>query len=143
MRTVRERPVAHAKRRRRMTLGPFETRVMEVLWKFPECTVQEVKEKLARKRAYTTVMTTLVRLCQKGLLRRRKQGHRFVYSSRLSAEEWGRLAAAEFLSSFVSVPSVTHELLVRWLLEALDKLDAKLRAERLPANGADTQERQA
>lgn len=128
MRTLRERRASHAKRHR-ITLGPFEARVMEVLWNCTACTVQQVKEKLARKRAYNTVMTTLVRLYQKGLLSRRKQGHRFVYASRVSAEEWGRLAASEFVDNFVSVPTVTHKLLVQSLLEALGELDPKLPAE--------------
>jgi predicted transcriptional regulator len=112
-----------------MALGPFEARVMEVLWNFRECTVHEVKRRLASKRAYTTVMTTMARLFGKGLLKRRKQGHQFIYAPRISAENWGRLAASEFMNDFVSVPNATHRLLISSLLEALDRLDPQLQAE--------------
>ncbi len=129
MRTRCERSAVHARGRSRIALGPLETRVMEVLWRFPQCTVHQMRKKLPPKRAYNTVMTTLVRLFKKGLLSRRKQGHRFVYSPQVSAEDWGRLVASEFVDNFAAIPNVTHRLLVSYLLEALSELDPKLPAE--------------
>ena len=129
MQTRGEQSAVRAKRRRRMILGPFEARVMEVLWRGSEHTVHEVKRKLSRKRAYTTVMTTMARLYEKGVLSRRKRGHQFVYKPRLSAQAWGRLAASEFVDNFISVPNVSHKLLISSLLDALGELDPKLPAE--------------
>ena len=53
-------------------LGPLETEIMEVVWELGEVTVRDVHQRLQSKReiAYTTVMTTLGRLADKGLLRR-------------------------------------------------------------------------
>ena len=53
-------------------LGPLETEIMEVVWELDEVTVRDVHRRLNSHReiAYTTVMTTLGRLTDKGLLRR-------------------------------------------------------------------------
>lgn len=53
-------------------LGPLEGEVMEIIWSQREVTVRDVHKKLAEKRsiAYTTVMTTMGRLTEKGILRR-------------------------------------------------------------------------
>jgi predicted transcriptional regulator len=48
----------------------------------------------SRPRAYTTVMTIMDRLEQKGIVARRKVGRAFLYQARLSAEE-ARLKAVE------------------------------------------------
>jgi predicted transcriptional regulator len=56
----------------RKFLGDLECEIMELVWKNakPTVTVREVYEILRRERqiAYTTVMTTMVRLAEKGLL---------------------------------------------------------------------------
>jgi predicted transcriptional regulator len=61
-----------------------------------EGTVREIHRALAvsRPRAYTTVMTIMDRLEQKGIVARRKVGKAFRYQARLSAEE-ARLKAVE------------------------------------------------
>ncbi|MDQ4094582.1 MAG: BlaI/MecI/CopY family transcriptional regulator [Actinomycetota bacterium] len=72
--------------RRRHTLaevlGPLEAEVMEVTWDRGEVTVRDVHEALNESRsvAYTTVMTTMSRLADKGLLRRveDQRAHRFT-----------------------------------------------------------------
>ncbi|MCW5822656.1 MAG: BlaI/MecI/CopY family transcriptional regulator [Cyanobacteria bacterium TGS_CYA1] len=56
----------------RKFLGDLECEIMELAWKLakPTVTVREVYNALRKKReiAYTTVMTTMVRLSEKGLL---------------------------------------------------------------------------
>ncbi len=61
-----------------------------------EGTVRDIHRALAasRPRAYTTVMTIMDRLDQKGIVARRKVGRAFRYQARLSAEE-ARLKAVE------------------------------------------------
>ena len=51
----------------RLQLGPLEVEVMEVVWTMGACNVRDVVERLDRKLAYTTVMTTLDRLYKKSL----------------------------------------------------------------------------
>ncbi|QDU57233.1 Penicillinase repressor [Aeoliella mucimassa] len=57
-----------------------EAEVMNVLWSVHEATVSDVVERLPRELAYTTVMTTLRILEDKGVVEKRgKRGRAFVY----------------------------------------------------------------
>jgi predicted transcriptional regulator len=71
-------------------LGPLEAEVMEVVWQRDEVTVRDVHKSLKSKRtiAYTTVMTTLGRLTDKGLLRRVEGQPAHHYSPLVSREEY-------------------------------------------------------
>lgn len=66
-------------------LGPLEQRVMARLWEAGPQTVGDVMDALnasaARRLAYTTVMTILVRLHEKGLVTREKDGRNYRYTS--------------------------------------------------------------
>jgi predicted transcriptional regulator len=79
-----------------LDLAPLELECLSVLWPMGEGTVREIHRALAmsRPRAYTTVMTIMDRLDQKGIVVRRKVGRAFRYQARLSAEE-ARLKAVE------------------------------------------------
>jgi predicted transcriptional regulator len=73
---------------------------MEEVWRQGETTVKLVMEPLNRKtkppRAYTTYMTVMRRLNDKGLLDRKRSGRHDTYTPRLSREEYQqRRAAAE------------------------------------------------
>ncbi len=61
-----------------------------------EGTVRDIHRALSasRPRAYTTVLTIMDRLAQKGIVTRRKVGRAFRYEARLSADE-ARLKAVE------------------------------------------------
>ncbi|MEW5994154.1 MAG: BlaI/MecI/CopY family transcriptional regulator [Candidatus Zixiibacteriota bacterium] len=62
-------------------LGPTEARLMELAWRKESLTVKKAllfSDEEGQK-AYTTVMTVLARLAEKGLLQRRKEGRGFVY----------------------------------------------------------------
>ena len=69
-------------------LGELEAQVMSVIWDKGEATVQDVKDSLEpdRKLAYTTIMTVMSRLAEKGLLIRRKEGRAYVYKPADSQE---------------------------------------------------------
>jgi predicted transcriptional regulator len=110
-------------------MGPLEAQVMAILWTVNECSVWQVKHRLRRKAAYNTVMTTLVRLFRKGLLKRREDERRFFYSPRVSLEQWAKKAAAECLSHFLAQPNATRRLLASCLMEALFLHDRTLLPE--------------
>lgn len=64
-------------------LGPLEMRVLGLLDGAGASPVQAIQELLRRSGsdlAYTTVMTVLVRLHEKGLVVRTKEGRRYLYS---------------------------------------------------------------
>lgn len=70
-------------------IGPLETEVMELLWDRASATVRDVVHELGDSRglAYTTVMTVLVRLHQKGLLARERVGRIYVYRAIQTRDE--------------------------------------------------------
>jgi len=81
-------------------LHELEAEIMDEVWRHDETTVKLVMEalnrKAAKKRAYTTYMTVMRRLDDKGLLRRTRSGRRDTYVPRLSREQYlERRAAAE------------------------------------------------
>lgn len=68
------------------TAGELE--VLKVLWARGACTVREVLNELnkRRTRAYTSVMTLLNVMTDKGLVTRQPQGRAFVYQARRPRE---------------------------------------------------------
>ena len=100
-------------------LHPLEAEVMEETWRQGQATVRQVLEALnsgRKQRAYTTVMTIMARLHEKGLLTRERIGKTDVYtpvleradymSARAAAEvgalvdEYGDLALSHFARQF-------------------------------------------
>ncbi|MHB9053211.1 MAG: BlaI/MecI/CopY family transcriptional regulator [Thermoleophilia bacterium] len=74
----------------RQVLGDLETDIMEILWRKNQASVREVHETLAKERniAYTTVMTVMSRLAEKGLLRREQQGRAYLYAPTQTRDEF-------------------------------------------------------
>jgi predicted transcriptional regulator len=79
-----------------LDLAPLELECLSALWPMGEGTVRDIHRELTatRPRAYTTVMTIMDRLAQKGIVTRRKMGRAFCYQPVLSAEQ-ARLKAVE------------------------------------------------
>jgi predicted transcriptional regulator len=117
-------------------LGELETAVMEILWRAPGQTVNEVEEQLRQRRgsAHTTVLTTLDRLHRKGYLLREKQGKAFVYTPRYTREEFERIMAQEVLGAIIGQSAETALSTFVDLIgndpSALDQLEAKIREKR-------------
>lgn len=87
----------------RKILGDLEADVMEVVWARGRATVHDVHERLAAERelAYTTVMTVMSRLAEKGLLEKWKDGAAFVYAPTASKEEFTRRTVGTVLSELL------------------------------------------
>jgi predicted transcriptional regulator len=79
-----------------LDLAPLELECMSALWPLGEGTVRDIHEHLSRvrPRAYTTIMTIMDRLAQKGIVTRRKMGRAYRYRPNLSVEE-ARLSAVK------------------------------------------------
>ncbi len=72
------------------SLGPLEGRVLGLLKADSARSVQDVQAALAdadggHELAYTTVMTVLVRLHEKGLVAREREGRRYLYRAGMQA----------------------------------------------------------
>ncbi len=106
-------------------LGELEREIMEVLWVRGSGSVRDVLEALNARRtgdhplAYTTVMTVMARLAEKGLLRRKLMGKAHAYDvaesreaflartsqdlARQMVEDFGDAAVTGFLSVLENV----------------------------------------
>ncbi len=69
-------------------MGALEGEVLECLWSFDSAaTPADVIEAMETELAYTTVMTILARLWQKGLVERHKIGRAYAYRPVISEAE--------------------------------------------------------
>ena len=117
-------------------LGELETAVMEILWRAPGQTVNDVEEHLRQRRgsAHTTVLTTLDRLHRKGYLLREKQGKAFVYAPRYTRQEFERTMAQEVLGALIGHSAETALSTFVDLISndpgGLEQLEQKIREKR-------------
>lgn len=76
-------------------LGDLEAEIMELVWRECEASVGDVLRLIGQKReiAYTTVMTVMGRLAEKGLLKKEKIGKMYLYRPAVSQEEFSRSIA--------------------------------------------------
>ncbi|MBI2443083.1 MAG: BlaI/MecI/CopY family transcriptional regulator [Candidatus Levybacteria bacterium] len=86
-------------------LGELETQVMEIIWQAKEpISVSEVVAVLSKKRdiAYTTVMTIMTRLIEKGLLKRTALGKAYVYKPIFSKDTFLTKVSQQIIKNLVS-----------------------------------------
>ncbi|MEY4547332.1 MAG: hypothetical protein RL685_3527 [Pseudomonadota bacterium] len=115
---------------------------MDVIWSrrlscFAVGDVLAILEK-QRDIAYTTVMTTVARLYDKGLLGRERDGKRYLYSPKLTREEFLESTAREVLAEAVGGQQAMA-MLAEKVSEAssgeLDKLEALIQKRREELEG--------
>jgi len=84
-------------------LGELELAIMRVVWGRKSATVRDVLAALNKKRAlaYTTVMTVMSRLAEKGLLIAEKQGKAHHYRAALTREELEAQSAGQMVQSLL------------------------------------------
>ncbi len=130
-------------------LGPLEAAIMAVMWARQSATVREVTTVLQAERAvaYTTIMTVMINLAEKGLLRRiplDKRTHlyevvqtreTFIQQAservvRALVTDFGDLALAEFARALDAVTPEQRARIRRRLKERAAR-------ERLPDGAAD------
>ena len=95
---------------------------MGVVWQKKEATVQDVKDALEpnRKLAYTTVMTVMSRLAEKGMLNRRKEGRAYIYSPADSQERVAGSLLRSLIQRFYNGATASA---IAHLLETEDDVD--------------------
>lgn len=100
-----------------------ELDVMAVLWDRDEATVAEVRERLRDRLAYTTVLTVLRTLEEKGHVGHREEGRAYVYHPLVEREEAGSRALGGLLDR---VFGGSPELLLTQLVEDRSLSDEEL-----------------
>ncbi len=102
--------------------GALESDILAVLWQADVAlTPAQVRDRLGGALAYTTVMTVLGRLVDKGLLRRTQRGRAYAYSYVLSESELTAHRMAEALDGAHDRASALSGFVV-----GLSKRDAEL-----------------
>jgi len=103
-------------RKKSPTLTEAELRLMNILWEKSPLTVGELVEELPRRTplAYSTVLTTMRILEEKGYVRHGKEGRAFVYRPVVGRREAGESAVEYLVRQFFRGSA---ELLVLNVLE--------------------------
>ena len=93
-------------------VGPLEAEILDVLWDVSGwLTPGEVHDVLAARRelAYTTVMTVLSNLWEKGILERRRDGRAYAYHPVQTREERTASTMSDALKAVANRPVVLTE----------------------------------
>ena len=108
----------------KLSLFDLEAEIMEIIWDFPSSifAVGDVLEVLQQRRevAYTTVMTTVSRLYDKGLLSREKQGRKYVYCVLHTRQEYIVQLTKDVIQK---LPSLGQETAISMLIDHIDDAD--------------------
>ncbi len=120
-----------------LRLHDLEAAIMDIVWAhgLSSFAVSDVLGHLEKQReiAYTTVMTTVGRLYDKGLLDRVREGKRYVYSPRLSREQFLEATAREVLDQAIGgsqAMALLSERVSAASENQLDELEALIRRRR-------------
>ncbi len=97
-------------------LGETEMEVLHHVWSLGEATVADVRARILQERdvAYTTVMTVMKKLSEKGYLRFRQDGRTYVYSAAQPPDEVQHSLLSRLMDSvFHGSPMALVQTLVR------------------------------
>lgn len=86
-------------------LGELESDVMEIIWQSSSSiSVRDITEILQEKRkiAYTTVMTIMNRLVDKGLLSRKQDGRAYLYKGTVSKDKFLTRISRQIIKNFMA-----------------------------------------
>ncbi|NJP06234.1 MAG: BlaI/MecI/CopY family transcriptional regulator [Chloroflexaceae bacterium] len=100
-------------------LGPLETEIMRLLWQEKRSTVKKVHRNISQKRdiAYTTVMTTMSRLSEKGVLNRHREGLAYVYTPAITEDEFIGIVVRQVLDGLLDdYRNMTIDYMVDYLV---------------------------
>ncbi len=113
-------------------LGPLESEIMWLVWQQGQATVKQIHRVLSRRReiAYTTVMTTMSRLADKGIMKRSRRGMAYIYRPTMTRAEFDRWVLRSVLAGLLeNFDASTMDYLVEYLSqEHPDQLEHLRRA---------------
>jgi len=118
-------------------LGELETEIMEIIWNQKGViSVKHVAEILGKKRkiAYTTAMTIMTRLVEKGVLVRHLNGSSYLYKPRITKEQF---VAKTVHGIFSTAISTLGDSVLSHFIKEIQKINPKKRQELLKTLGED------
>ena len=123
-----------------LDVGPLELEVLGLLNSSSDQSVNQIQVQLktsGHDLAYTTVMTVLVRLFKKGLVKRKKEGRQFLYSAhqkkdasplKIFERVKNSLFGTERLKPILSLLDSDEDLTKEELLALKKAIDEKLKS---------------
>ena len=127
-----------SKKKSSQDLGRRERQIMDVIYELGEAAVADVRKQLPDPPSYSAVRTMIRHLENKGLLRHRRDGTRYVYRPTQSKETASRWALKHLLRTFFSgsatdavaaILDVSSEQLTDKDLDQIEKLIDQAREE--------------
>lgn len=113
-------------RPKKLSLGPLETEILEIVWQLGSATVKDVHQQILadpdRDLAYTSVTTVLRRLTEKGWLKCSKKGKAFYWQPLVSQEQARAIKSYEQLNKFLAI---SNPDLVASFADSLDTASLK------------------
>src|SRR5438270_12416486 len=108
------------------THGILERAVTDEVWSRGRASANDIYRAHGERTAYTTWMTTLDRLFKKGLLEREKEGRAYLYSPRVTREEFERGVAEDVLGGLLDRSPGGAQPLLACIVEAVSEHDRAL-----------------
>jgi predicted transcriptional regulator len=94
-------------RPQKLSLGPLEEEILNIIWDLETATVKDVLEKILedpeRELAYASVTTILQRLTKKGWLKCTKKGRAFSWQPLVSCQQAKAIQSYEKLNNFLAI----------------------------------------
>lgn len=127
------------RRPKKLSLGPLEQEILQILWDFSCATVKEIHERILtdpdRELAYTSVTTVLNRLEKKGWVKSEKKGRAFYWTPLVSCQEAQVLHSHDRLNNFLAIsnPDIVAafaDSLDAGSVEQIEAIASRLRAIR-------------
>ena len=118
------------------TLTAAEAEVMNVIWATPNASVPDILERMHRELAYTTVMTTVRILEEKGFVRKcGKRGRAYLYDAVVDRDDVRGSMSKELARRLFdgSVKSLVLSLVKQDTIDAEDLAEVKKVIEELEA----------
>lgn len=128
----------------KLSLFDLEAEIMEIVWDLNQShfTVSDVVEVISSNRdvAYTTIMTTISRLFEKGLLHREKVGRKYQYRAIQSRQEYIVQLTKDVIQQ---LPPIGQQTAISMLVEHIEdadddellRLEEMIRQKRLNSEG--------
>ena len=107
------------------SVSNLEADIMKIVWEKEEVTVREVHEAMLRKEVgtresgftpYTTVMSTMTTLAEKGILKQNRIGKTYIYSAAVDKEELSRSIIETVADTLLE--GASRELIFRFLSDS-------------------------
>jgi predicted transcriptional regulator len=108
-------------------IGKRERQVLEETWRLgQEVRVRDVFRAFEERIAYTTLMSTMDRLFRKNLLARRSDGRAYLYSPRVSREEFEREIREDVVDGLLGHGADEVEPVLAFIVDTITQHDREL-----------------